>query len=305
MKISLLSHIHFNIPKSFLITAALVFSTPALVFAQEVIVIKDTEIKPYRDAIEGFKSTCGCRVRELELSENSLIETVQRAQPDAVFAVGTQAFRKARAIKNVPVIYTMVMPSEAASVSAENIWGISMDISPETYLTAMVQLFPGLKRIGVISDPERTGPFVKEAATIARAKGITMIVKTIDNPRQAPALLNELLHKVDIFWMLPDATLVNSETIDYLMLFSFQNKIPVFSFSRKYVETGAAAALTINPSEIGAQSGELARAVLSRPEKGPPKAYARNPRLIVNRKVISKIGVRIGDEIVRNAEHVE
>jgi putative ABC transport system substrate-binding protein len=297
---------HAKKPKTVLVTVALLwqfFAVPFLAHA-EVIIIKDAEIKPYREAIEGFKSTCGCRVRELELSDSRLFEKIRTAQPDAVFAVGTRTFKKAREIKDVPAIYTMVIPSEAAEPSADNVSGVSMDIDPEAHLSAIVRLFPGIKKIGIISDPEHTGAFVNEAAAVARKRGITLIVKTISSPRQAPALLNELLNKIDLFWMLPDSTFVNSETVDYLMLFSFQNKIPVFSFSNKYVETGAAAALAINPYEMGAQSGELARLV-SRGEKVPKRLYARNPRLIVNRKVISKIGVRISDEILRNAEHVE
>ncbi len=292
---------------SVLATAALFlcfFGLPCPAVAHEVIVIKDAEIRPYRDAIQGFKGACGCTVKELELSDDNLLAKVETAHPNAVFALGTRAFRKALAIKNVPVIYTMVMPSETTALSADNVSGVSMDISPETYLTSMIRLFPAVKRIGVLSDPEHTGPYVEKAAAVARTRGITLIVKTIRNPQHVPAVLNELRDKVDILWMLPDSTLVNSETIDYLMLFSFQNNMPVFSFAKKYVERGAVAALTIDPYDMGIQAGELAR-ILSQGGTGPLRAYARNPRLIVNMKVAEKIGLRISGEIIRNAEKME
>ena len=300
---------HDSKKKALLLTAALLlylFVSPALAPAKEVVVIKDIEIKPYRDAIEGFKSACGCVVRELELSDAGALEEAVEARPDAVVAVGTEAFRKVKTIKNIPVIYIMVMPSEAdaSALSADNVSGVSMDIAPETYLTAIAGLFPGAKRIGVLSDPAHTGLFVQEAAAVARGWGIGLVVKTIRDPRQVPVFLDELRDNVDVLWMLPDSTLVNPDTVNYLMLFSFQHDLPVFSFSKRYVSLGAVAALNINPYDMGAQAGEIARRV-THGGKGPIRSYAKHPRLIVNRKVAAKMGVEINNEVAGHAETIE
>jgi putative ABC transport system substrate-binding protein len=240
----------------------------------------------------------------MDLSDTGALEDAIKARPDAVLAVGSTALRKMKAIKSVPVIYLLVIPSEADAHASNNVSGVDMDISPETYLNTMLQLFPGVKRIGLLSDPEHTGPFVEEAAVVARARGITLLVKKISDSRRAPALLNELRGTVDILWMLPDATVVNSETINSLLLFSFQNKAPIFSFSEKYVKLGAVAALLIDPFDMGAQAGKMARD-LFQGVKSPLRVYARGARLMVNRKVAEKIGVRINDELVRNAEKVD
>ncbi len=293
--------------KMFLFTASLFlrllfpFSSA---LASEVIVIKDSGIKPYRDAIEGFKSACNCSVTELDVADLDALEQAVSARPDAVVAVGTRAFRKTKAIKNLPVIYTMVMPSEAADRKGSNVSGVSMDIAPETYLAAMTGLFPAVKKIGVLFDPEHTGPFVQKAAAAATAKGVALVLKTMSDPRQAPALLEEMRGKIDILWMLPDATLVSYEATEYLMLFSFRNNIPIFSFSEKYVEQGAVAALKIDPGDMGTQAGEMAQ-TLFQGGKGPLHAFARTSRLVVNMKVGAKIGVRINGEFVRDAEKVE
>lgn len=277
---------------------------PCPASAKDVIIIKEAAIKPFLDAIEGFKSACGCRAEEMALSDENLIRRVEKAHPAAVLAVGTQALEKTANIEDVPVIYVMVMPSGEAVPPAVNISGVSMDIAPETWLKTMTALFPGINRIGVLSDADHTGPFVEEAAAAARARGITLVVKSISDPRNAPALLDEFKNEVDLFWMLPDPTVVTSETMDYLMLFSFQNNIPVFSFSKKYVKNGAAAALAIDPYDIGAQAGEQYK-VLSRGGKGPLQAYARAARLIVNRKIISKMKVQTNNEMLQKAEFVE
>src|SRR5512144_2889010 len=179
---------------------------PCPASAKDVIIIKETDIKPFRDAIEGFKSACGCRTEEIALSDKTLFGKIEKARPGAVFVVGTQALEKAAAIKDVPVIYTMVMPSEEVFLPADNVSGVRMDVAPETWLKTMTTLFPNVKRIGVLSDPELTGPLVWEAAEVARARGITLVVKSISDPRHAPALLDELRDAVDLIWMLPDPT---------------------------------------------------------------------------------------------------
>ena len=72
--------------------------------------------------------------------------------------------------------------------------------------------------------------------------------------------------KIDIFWMLPDAEVITPETVDSILLFSFQNNVPVFSFSSKYVKMGALASLSVDPFALGAQTGEL---VAKKLDNGP------------------------------------
>lgn len=298
----------FSLPlKTLFIAAPLVarlFAAPLPALASDVLIIKDADIKPYQDVIQGFQKTCNCSVREMDLSDLEALERALKAKPAAVVALGTQALRRTRTIRNVPLIYTMAMPSESAEATGKNVSGVSMDIAPADCLTTMAGLFPDAKRIGVLFDPDQTGPYVEEASLAARKNGISLVLKAVGDSRKAPALLNELGGKIEVLWMLPDATILNSETIDAMLLFSFQHNVPIFSFSKRYVQMGAVAALTIDAQTIGKQAGELVRRLLQ-DGNGPLRAYAATPRLIVNTKVGAKLGVRINGELIQNAEKVE
>lgn len=70
------------------------------------------------------------------------------------------------------------------------------------------------------------------------------------------------------------------------------------------MEKGAVAALRIDPKDMGAQAGELARGLFEG-GTGPVNAFARAPRLVINMKVGAKIGAAINDELVRDAEKVQ
>jgi len=300
-------YIHFNKTKLLLIAASLLvrlFLSPSFANAFEVLVVKDSNIKPYLDAVAGFKSSCSCTVKEVALSDIDALEKAVRAHPDAVVAVGTESFRKVRRIKSIPVVYTMVVPSEAEDISADNLSGVSMAFTAGDYFNAIAEAFPAAKRVGVLFDPARTGALVREASRAAGKKGLTLVTAEVSDPRRLPELLNEIRGKIDLLWLPPDPTFSNSASIEHLMLFAFQNKLPIFSFSKKIVSLGAVAALSVDPRNMGAQAGEMARCLLQG-EQGPFLEHPKRPRLIVNRKIAEKIGVAINDEAMRHAETVE
>ena len=277
----------------------------AAAFALDVVVVKSADIKPYNDAVEGFRASCNCSIEELDLSEaehNDITRQVHKLNPDAVLAVGLDALKHLQSLKDLPVVYTMA-PNVGSGLSArKNISGVDMDISPEAYINAMTTVLGNIKRIGLVYDPKNMDPFVAEAIQFAETKGMAVLSKKASRPGEVPHLIDGMKGKIDLFWMLPDTTVVNSVAVDYLLLFSFQNKVPVFTFSRKFVDMGALFALSIDPHDMGAQAAEVVKTLLSRNIKGPLRVDARKPLLTINRKVMTKFGIKIRDEVMKKAD---
>lgn len=300
-------HINKHYTLLILITIFFLVSIFASADAFEVVAVKSADFKPYNDALKGFRNACNCEVRELNLVEDEkqiTLEKISRLSPDAVLAIGTEAFKKVKSIKDLPVIYAMVMPSEAHISLQKNISGVSMDISPETYMKTIVEIFPKAKQIGMIYDPRYTGLCFREITEVANTRGIKIVSRIARNPGDVPDLIEGMQNKIDIFWMLADYTVVTPETFNYMLLFSFQNNVPIFTFSGKYVEMGAVAALNINPFDMGVQAGEIARMLLEGRE-GPIRAYAKKTTLTINKKIAKKLGINISNEILRRAEIIE
>jgi putative ABC transport system substrate-binding protein len=279
-----------------------IFPFPAHAF--NVIVVKSAELKPYQDAVRGFKDSCKCDVQDLNPNEYVEGDDILQKSPAAVVAIGTSGFKKVRAIRDLPVVYTMVMPAEVALSLRPNISGVSMDISPETYVATMKKVFPGAKRVGLLYDPRHTEAFVEEAVKAARAAGFELVDKQVRDPREIPGLLDKMQGAIDVLWMVPDATIATAETVDYLLHFSFQHSVPIFSFSRKYVEMGAVAALEVDPYDMGAQAGEIVKK-LAEGGTGAIRVWARASHLTINRKVAAKMGLKIKGEIAKKVENVE
>jgi len=186
----------------------------------------------------------------------------------------------------------------------QNISGVSMDISPETYIATIMKVFPKAMRIGLLYNPLNTTSFVNAASKAARAIGIELVTSAVSDPTEIPNAMNGLKGQIDVFWMLPDPTVVTPGLVDYLLNFSFEYNIPIFSFSRKYVEMGAIAALDIDPYDMGVEAAEIAKKI-SLGNSSAIRVYARKSTLSINAKVAAKMGLKIADDLLTQRNIVE
>jgi len=284
-------------------------SHTSFVSAGEIVALKSSSMNPYNEALAGFKSTCKCTVRELNLAEmdkRDVKENILRSKPVAVLAIGSDALNSVLNISGLPVFYTLASPpGPEITDTRKNLSGVGMDIPPETFLNTMARLFPRAKRIGLVYSKRNTGDFVKEAMAISRSIRFEIIALENSNPGQAPALIQTLRGKIDVFWILPDPTVATPGTIDSILLFSFQNNVPVVSFTKKHVKMGALAALSVNPFDLGAQTGEIALKKLNNSQSGIPALS--NPQKItlsINKKMAEKLGIPLTDAVLREAGEV-
>ncbi len=221
-----------------------------------------------------------------------------------MLAIGTTAFKKLRLLNDVPVVYVMAVLSEADRALPPNISGVSMEIPPAAYFAAMKQVFPSAKQVGLLYDPRNSETFVEEASRDARAAGLELSDRKLPDPAGLAAALGSMRDTIDILWILPDPTVVTPETIDYLLRFSIQNNIPLFAFSKKYVEMGAIASLDVDPYDMGAQAADIAKGIAAG-GKGSVRVYARKTRLSINGKAANKMGVKIDSETARRVDHAD
>ena len=278
---------------------------------QSIVALQSVRVVPYEQAVEGFKSVCGAKIKRLVISElkgadgAAVAGTIDGLKPDMVLAIGMGALSKVKAIKHIPVVYLMVLNPQSILSGEKNIIGVSMNIPPGKQLYILHEALPEVKRVGLVYDPERTGTFVRAARNAARRVGITVVAMEVHGPREVSSSIYGMRDKIDIFWMLPDLTVITPETIELLLLLSLEEKIPILTFSEKYVELGALLSIGIDAFDIGRQAGEMANAVLSgKGIKAIKPVDARREVISVNTKVAQKLGIRIDEKILGNARVV-
>jgi putative ABC transport system substrate-binding protein len=294
--------------KLFLILLAkLLMLSPCIAAANpKVIVIQSLMIKPYEEALSGFKSACDCKIERLILSEMGgvdVVKEVSKIKPDIILTVGIDALSKVKKIKDIPIVYIMVLNPQSVISKEENITGVSMNIPPEKQLVLLQEAFHDVNRVGLLYDPEKSGYLVEKARYYSRKLGIKLIVEEVHSSKEVPSIINKMKYGIDVFWMLPDTTVITPETAEFLFLFSLENKIPIFTFSDKYLELGAVMSVGLDAFDIGRQAGEMAKKILSGTDiMNLPRVDARKAVLTINLKTAKKLGITINNEIISRAK---
>ena len=265
---------------------------------QKALVLIEKSIKVYDSALSGFRSVCKVGVTESEVGAGNASE----AKPLFIVAFGDDAL--AEAVKKsghvIPIIYAMVLnPEIPAGVPAT---GVGLTVSFDNQFKELSRVLPSARRAGVLYTPRLTGNLFKSARKAAAAQGLILTGKAITSDRQIVPALDEMRGKIDVLWMLPDTAVLTYDTVKYLMLYSLENKIPVFALSGKYVENDALMALNINPYDMGRQAGEMANELLSGKsiESMPPR-HARQWKLILNLSTAREMGIKIPENVLRDA----
>lgn len=277
--------------------------------AHEVVAVQSFNIKPYGEALKGFNSVCDCQIKQFVLSEmegTDVAKAIREAKPDIILAIGTDSLIRVKKIKDIPIVYLMVPNPQNVISEEENITGVSMNIPPHNQLATLKDVLPRIKRVGLLYNPERTGFFVKKAQLAANSMGIELLAKEVHSPKDVPALVNNMKGEINAFWMLPDTTVITPETAEFLLLFSLENKIPVLTFSDKYVEMGALLSIEVDAFDSGKQAGEMAHKILSGTNiKKVPETDPRKAVLSINLKIAKKLGITISKDIINKARIID
>jgi putative ABC transport system substrate-binding protein len=278
-------------------------------FAQEIVVVRNMRIKPYSDALSGFKAVLGGKFGNINytvLGSEDAASSIRRNKPDLILAIGLDALNAMRRNTDIPIVYLMVLAPDSLVHLEKNINGVSMTISPEKQLAALRKILPGVRRLGLLYDSRKSGQFVKRAQGAARELRIDLLAKEVTHPKSVLEALNSLKGAIDALWMIPDTTVVTPETAEMIMLFSLENRLPVSTFSVKYLEMGALMSLDINASDMGRQAGELASRILSGTNSREiTSVEADNPTLVINETVARKLRIPLGVEIRAKARIVK
>lgn len=287
----------------------LLFSLVPPAAAGDLLVVQSLQIKPYNEALHGFRSVFTGKTHKLvssELTEADVVGKARKNKPDLILAIGLDALTKVRAIRDVPIVYLMVLNPQSLVQDDVNITGVGLNIQPEKQLATLGQVLPQARKIGLLFDPEKSGAFVRKAQNVAAAMGIDLLTKSVHSSRDAAAALEGMKGKIDALWLLPDTTVVNPKTIDLLLLSAIENRIPVFTFSGKYAEKGALLALEVDAAEAGRQAGEMANRITAGTDiHDIGRVDARGGILTVNLIIAKKLGITINNDVIKHASVIK
>lgn len=277
--------------------------------AAEITVLQSASLPAYNSALQGFSEVISRdipsrgqkAIQAHAITTHILTEatgTVQLRQmisddrPGLLVAIGSSSLSLVKDIPDLPILYLMVPFPEAMGKNPANITGINMGISAAQQLEALTLAAPTVKSIGLVYDPERSGALVDEARDYASRNHLNLVAQPVRATDEVPGQLAGLKGMIDWLWMVPDLTVLTPQTVDYIMLFSLENQVPVLTFADKYLDMGAVLAVTFDPLEMGRQAGAMALDILHQGTTANiPPARVEKVRVNTNVRAAEMLGV--------------
>jgi putative tryptophan/tyrosine transport system substrate-binding protein len=279
-----------------------------------VVVLQSHKETPYAQTERGFvdyvkEHDAAARIDVLEIQEDPVSICAQLrslgAGAQLVFAIGTFAVKVLEGCdRSIPTLVALVLsPKEWADLA--NATGVYLELSVDVQLEYMKKILPENKKVGVIFSSEENARRVEEARGLARKMGFELEAFRVGSRRDLPSVLKDLSSRVSLLWGLPDEMVINQSTARHLLLFSFQNRIPVVGISQAWVKAGALYALHWDYPDIGRQCGEMAMKIRDGVAPGIQGAVA--PRKIVysvNQRTAEHMKVDLDPSVVLEAQAV-
>ncbi|MBN4077181.1 hypothetical protein JYT48_02800 [Mariprofundus ferrooxydans] len=295
----------------------MIMLAPASLQAAGIAVLSHADITPYRMAIAGFRERVDLSVREYHLgSKNEHRDTVAKAvrqqQPELILVLGKSALNFTRSMQfGVPVVFVFVLhPNSDSNKSPNNHqskqarqpgeFGIAMSIEPEQQFKMLLSIAPGMKRIGAVYDPKKSGVVIRQAQAAAKRLGIHLVAMPASNQHDAAAAIADLMANVDAMWMIPDTTVLTSTTFKQMMRLSLRHTVALIGLAPKYVRAGSLFALSFDSRAVGRQAGDMAMRILN----GETLAKRVSPdvvRFVLNKQTADRLGLYLSAALLKQA----
>jgi putative ABC transport system substrate-binding protein len=276
--------------------------------AGEIAILKSSDLQAYAQAIEGFKVTVPASMTyaEYDLRGDSelgkkLARKIRASDASLVLAVGLKAALAAQVeIVDIPIVYMMILDPSKHHLSTPNMTGTLLDIPVERQFKILRSFLPSLRRLGVLFDSTKTGFQSNGTARHAAASGFVLDEFPVASEKEVPLQLRALLTTADGLWLVPDSTVLTAESVGFILESAMARHVPVIGFSPEMTRLGALLSISVSYSDVGRETGLLARRLLDGDRKLPMKPIPiERLNITVNQKTANFLGIIFPNDIER------
>ncbi len=273
-----------------------------------IAVVKEMGIQEYDRAVEGFreileKEKITVKLEMIDRDDRNVTARIKALKPALILTMGSSTTKSvADGIKEIPIIFSVVIDPRGSSIISRNIIGAAVDIPVKIQLETLRSAFPGLKRLGVVYNPPENEALVQEARAAVPGLGFTLNTYPVNSEIEIPKI--EDLN-IDLLWIIPDNMVCNPVILKRILLSCIQNHVAVMGFTRYYARGGALLAVACDYEDIGRQSAEMAVKLLNGEQYSCLKITApRKVKLYLNKIAADRLGITIPGEIIQKASEV-
>ena len=295
----------------------------------DVAILQSGEGGFYAEAVQRFHATLeqqGYRLQTLtfvlkgDRSDQDLPRRILEKRPKVILAVGTNAAKALRAYyervppqQQVPVVFLQVIDPvgegliQSVERSGTRFAGVALTVRPQRQLSALLDVVPEAKRVGVIYNPRDavSQRLIEQAREDAARMGVALQEATAEQASQIGDAFKSLEGKVDALWLIPDPVCAAPEPSQRVLEFAEKHRLPVLAFAGAFVQRGALVATGVDMAEQGALAAEQVMRILEgEPPESLPLLTPRRTLTFYNLATARRLNLTIPEMLLNLAARV-
>lgn len=239
----------------------------------KVAIIISSKIRPYLDALEGFKETFPAEPDLFDMSANPELarHMVLSGEYDLAVSIGPAATDMLWGL-DLPEarrLSCMVLDLEE-HVHGKKGCGVDLRIPLARQLDIIRARMPDRKKTGILYNPSENSRIVDNAMEYAEDTGHRIIPIPVTAPDEILPVFSRVIASsaIDSMIFIPDSTVTSSRAlIKHLVKTAFINRIAVAGYNSFFMKAGAVVSFVIEYQKSGRSAGELASSILAGKEK--------------------------------------
>ena len=262
------------------------------VHAKILIINSNAQIVKYQLAQQALEKKGIYETSLLDLANNNwstkTINT-QIEKADLIYCIGSLAYQfVVQKNINKPMVYSGIINSDRLPYR-KNTYGIATELPAGMSLHMYRYIFPEVKKIGIVYNPDQNKEWVQEATATADDIGINVISQQIFDDNHFEDSLSILLAEVDALWIISDSSIASQKNIAHAFYYSQKMAKPIFAYDRFYANLGALLVITADKAGISRQVTYLIDEILrGQTPHQKTSAPAISTHIILNMKVLKQ-----------------
>lgn len=247
---------------------SLFFSSTTCAEDQRVAVIVSSKIRPYLDALEGFRAAFHGEVDEFDISSNAKLARHMLISGDYSLAVsiGPAATDMLWLIDKPDMhrLSCMVLDLNG-HVHGKDGCGVDLRIPISRQLEIIKKSMPGRKNPGILYNPSENSGIVEKAMEDAETLDINLLPVPVTATDEILPIFSKAIAitPIDSLIFIPDSTVTSSRAlIKHLVKTAFMNRIAVVGYNSFFTRIGAVISFVIDYQKSGYKTGEMASAIV-------------------------------------------
>lgn len=244
----------------------------------------------------------------------SIAQKLVSDKNDLILAIATPSAQAAiQATKDIPILFTAITDPVGAELVQSfekpggNATGTS-DTHPDAIkntIAAIKKFIPDAKKVGIIYNNGEPNSVVnvKNAREALEEAGLEAVETTISTSSEVKQAAESMVGRVDVLYIPKDNTVVAA--LESVITVANDKDIPTFVGEGDSVKRGTFASYGFDYHDLGYTTGKMAVEILKGKKPADiPVGFPENLELIVNKKAAEEEGIKLTDDMLKDAKIV-